>query len=49
MAPGVSRPWQDTYEAAIGTRGLDASVIIDYFAPLMDWIAERNRGEDCGW
>ena len=49
MKPGVSQPWQDTYEAAIGTREMDASVIIDYFTPLMDWLEEENRGNSCGW
>jgi peptidyl-dipeptidase A len=28
---------------------MDASVIIDYFQPLMAWLAERNRGQTCGW
>ena len=49
MKPGISQPWQDTYEAAIGTRELDASVIIDYFAPLMSWLEQENRDRSCGW
>ena len=49
MGYGTSQPWQDTLEAAIGTREMDASAIIDYFAPLMGWLKERNAGKACGW
>ncbi len=49
MSYGTSRPWQDTLEAAIGTREMDASAIIDYFQPLMGWLETQNEGETCGW
>ena len=49
MRYGTSQPWQDTLEAAIGTREMDASAIIDYFAPLMGWLEEQNAGRTCGW
>jgi peptidyl-dipeptidase A len=49
LAAGSSEPWQDTLEKLTGKREMDASVIIDYFQPLMNWLAERNRGQTCGW
>jgi len=49
LEAGASKPWQDTLEKLTGTREMDATAIIDYFAPLMSWLEERNRGRDCGW
>jgi peptidyl-dipeptidase A len=49
MAEGQSQPWQDTLEKLTGKREMDASVIIEYFQPLMKWLEERNRGQTCGW
>ena len=49
MSYGTSQPWQDTLEAAIGTREMDASAIIDYFQPLMGWLETQNEGKTCGW
>ena len=49
LALGESQPWQDTLEKLTGTREMDASAIIDYFAPLMDWLKEHNGGQQCGW
>lgn len=49
MSYGTSQPWQDTLEAAIGTRDMDASAIIDYFQPLMGWLETQNQGKTCGW
>jgi len=46
---GVSRPWQDAMEAMTGQRELDASAIIDYFAPLKEWLDEQNQFRQCGW
>ena len=49
MAMGLSRPWPDALEAATGSREMDATAILDYFAPLADWLEERNAGRTCGW
>lgn len=46
---GSSRPWQDAMETMTGQRELDASAIIDYFAPLKTWLDEQNQGRQCGW
>jgi peptidyl-dipeptidase A len=49
LEPGASVPWQDTLEKLTGTREMDATAIIDYFAPLMVYLKEQNAGRDCGW
>jgi peptidyl-dipeptidase A len=46
---GRSRPWQDALEAMTGQREVDATAIIDYFAPLMEWLDEQNADRTCGW
>jgi peptidyl-dipeptidase A len=49
LAMGLSRPWPDALEAIAGTRQMDATAILDYFAPLKAWLDEQNRGRACGW
>lgn len=49
LALGQSQPWQDTLEKLTGTRQMDASAILDYFAPLQEWLADKNKGQTCGW
>ena len=49
LAAGASQPWQDTLEKLTGKREMDAAVIIEYFQPLMEWLAEQNKGRSCGW
>ncbi len=49
MASGQSEPWQDALEELTGTREMDATAIIDYFAPLMGYLKEQNEGRTCGW
>lgn len=49
LAAGQSKPWPDTLEKLTGTREMDATAIIDYFAPLMGWLEEQNKGKQCGW
>ena len=49
LALGRSRPWQDAIEKLTGERTMDASAIIEYFQPLMQWLDEQNRGHACGW
>jgi peptidyl-dipeptidase A len=46
---GQSRPWPDALEAISGERQMDATAIIDYYAPLMEWLAKENKGQECGW
>jgi peptidyl-dipeptidase A len=49
LAMGASQPWPEALAAFTGERELDASAMIEYFAPLQRWLAERNKGEQCGW
>ena len=46
---GMSRPWPDALEALTGQREMDATAILDYFAPLKSWLDEQNAGRSCGW
>lgn len=46
---GRSRPWPDALEALTGTREMDGTAVLDYFAPLKDWLDEQNAGRQCGW
>lgn len=46
---GASKPWPDALEALTGERQMDATAIIDYFAPLQAWLKEQNKGQQCGW
>ena len=46
---GSSRPWPDALEALTGQREMDATAILDYFAPLKTWLDEQNAGRTCGW
>ena len=49
LAMGASRPWQDALEALTGSREMDASAILDFYAPLKTWLDEQNTGKQCGW
>jgi peptidyl-dipeptidase A len=49
MAMGLSRPWPDALEALTGSRQMDGSAILDYFAPLQAWLDEQNKGQPTGW
>jgi peptidyl-dipeptidase A len=49
MAMGRSQPWQDAMQALTGQRELDATAMMDYFAPLKAWLDDQNQGRQCGW
>jgi peptidyl-dipeptidase A len=46
---GLSRPWPEALEALTGSRQMDASAILDYFAPLDKWLDEQLKGQKTGW
>ena len=46
---GASRPWPEALEALTGQRQMDATAILDYFAPLKTWLDQQNAGRSCGW
>ena len=49
LSMGKSKPWPDALEAISGQRQMDATAILDYFAPLKKWLDEQNAGEKPGW
>ncbi|MGI9100805.1 MAG: M2 family metallopeptidase [Terriglobales bacterium] len=48
---GASRPWPEALEAITGERQMDATAILEYFAPLQKWLDEQNakNGVKVGW
>ena len=46
---GNSKPWQQALEAMTGKGEMDASAVIDYFAPLKTWLDKQNVNRQCGW
>jgi peptidyl-dipeptidase A len=49
LAMGQSKPWPDALEVLTGERQVDASAILEYFAPLQKWLDEQNKGRKVGW
>jgi peptidyl-dipeptidase A len=43
MAPGASRPWRDILRETTG-RELHGKAMVEYFAPLYQWLQQENRG-----
>jgi peptidyl-dipeptidase A len=43
LAMGASEPWPAALKAMTGEDKMDATAIIDYFAPLKTWLDEQNR------
>ena len=46
---GASKPWPDALEAFTGTREMDGTALVEYFAPLQTWLKDQNKGKQCGW
>ncbi len=46
---GASRPWPEALEALTGETEMDATAILDSFAPLQAWLDEQNANRQCGW
>ena len=46
---GESEPWPKALEALTGEKQMDATAILDYFAPLKKWLDEQNQGQPVGW
>ena len=49
MALGQSVPWQDAFEKLTGSRELSGKSILNYYAPLKNWLDEQNQNRTCGW
>jgi len=46
---GRSRPWPEALETLTGSPQMDATAMLDYFAPLKAWLDEQNADRSCGW
>jgi peptidyl-dipeptidase A len=49
LAMGQSRPWPEALKALTGEDRMDATAMLDYFAPLKQWLDEQNKGKKAGW
>jgi len=49
LAMGQSRPWPEALDTLTGSRQMDATAIVDYFAPLSTWLDEQLKGTQIGW
>ena len=51
LSLGISKPWQEALETMTGSRQMDATAIIDYFAPLKKFMDDEliKRGVKVGW
>jgi peptidyl-dipeptidase A len=49
LRKGASQPWQRTLREMTGEDRMDASAILEYFAPLQQWLVEANKDQQCGW
>ena len=49
LAMGASRPWPEAMLAITGGKAMDATAMLDYFAPLREYLKTKNAGQKCGW
>lgn len=49
LEKGNSQPWQQTLKELTGGEQMDAAPVLEYFAPLQDWLTQQNEGRTCGW
>ncbi len=49
LAMGESQPWPKALQALTGQEQMDATAILDYFAPLKKWLDQQNAGKPVGW
>lgn len=48
MAPGATRDWRELLDETLGAE-LSAAPMLEYYAPLMDFLEEQNQGRQCTW
>ncbi len=46
---GASKPWPDALEAFTGSREISGKAMVEYFAPLKEWLDKQNAGKPQGW
>ncbi|HET6862446.1 MAG TPA: M2 family metallopeptidase [Pyrinomonadaceae bacterium] len=45
LAMGLSKPWPEALKAMTGEDKMDATAILDYFAPLKTWLDQQNAAK----
>jgi peptidyl-dipeptidase A len=43
LAMGTSKPWPEALKAVTGSEKMDATAMLEYFAPLKTWLDEQNK------
>jgi peptidyl-dipeptidase A len=49
LSLGASKPWPEAMKLITGQERGDAGALLEYFAPLRDFLAQETKGETCGW
>ena len=51
LSMGQTKPWPDELEVLTGQKEMDATAMVDYFAPLKAWLDEQNSKNNypIGW
>ncbi len=49
LSLGQSKPWPEALDALTGSKQMDATAILDYFAPLSTWLDQQLQGKPVGW
>jgi peptidyl-dipeptidase A len=49
LSMGLSKPWPEALDALTGSKQMDATAILDYFAPLSKWLDGQLAGAPVGW
>jgi peptidyl-dipeptidase A len=47
LSVGMSKPWPEALKAMSGETQVDATAMLEYFAPLQKWLDEQNKGRSC--
>lgn len=51
LKSGSSKPWPEVLQEALGTNRMDASSLMKYFDPIIQWLAQQNKEQEetIGW
>jgi len=49
LSLGLSKPWPEALDALTGSKQMDATAILDYFAPLSAWLDQQLKDTHVGW
>jgi peptidyl-dipeptidase A len=49
LSLGMSKPWPEALKVLSLETKLDVSALLEYYQPLIIWLEEQNKGNQCGW